>query len=43
MPFITEEIWQALPGERPVPSIMQTGYPTGEGLPGDRKRRNGWN
>lgn len=22
MPFVTEEIWQVLPGERPVPSIM---------------------
>jgi valyl-tRNA synthetase len=35
MPFITEEIWQALPGGRPVPSIMQAAYPTGDGLPQD--------
>ncbi|BCR04402.1 valine--tRNA ligase [Desulfuromonas versatilis] len=35
MPFITEEIWQALPGERPVPSIMVADYPTGAGLPVD--------
>ncbi|HEX5773644.1 MAG TPA: valine--tRNA ligase [Geomobilimonas sp.] len=27
MPFITEEIWQSLPGERPVPSIMLADYP----------------
>jgi len=26
MPFITEEIWQVLPGERPTPSIMQAAY-----------------
>ncbi len=26
MPFITEEIWQVLPGERPTPSIMQATY-----------------
>ena len=35
MPFITEEIWQALPGERPCPSIMQASYPDGAGLPTD--------
>jgi valyl-tRNA synthetase len=35
MPFITEEIWHSLPGERPVPSIMLASYPTGDGLPGD--------
>jgi valyl-tRNA synthetase len=35
MPFLTEEIWQALPGGRPVPSIMQAAYPTGDGLPQD--------
>jgi valyl-tRNA synthetase len=35
MPFITEEIWQALPGERPAASIMAAAYPTGEGLPLD--------
>jgi len=28
LPFVTEEIWQALPGERPCDSIMQTEYPT---------------
>jgi valyl-tRNA synthetase len=33
MPFITEEIWQALPGERQVASIMLADYPTGAGLP----------
>jgi len=33
MPFITEEIWQALPGQRPVASIMLAEYPTGAGLP----------
>jgi len=26
MPFITEEIWQVLPGERPTSSIMQAAY-----------------
>jgi valyl-tRNA synthetase len=35
MPFITEEIWHALPGARPVASLMLAGYPTGEGLPVD--------
>ena len=35
MPFITEEIWQALPGERHVTSIMQAAYPEGAGLPAD--------
>ncbi len=33
MPFITEEIWQALPGKRPCASIMQAAYPSGEGIP----------
>jgi valyl-tRNA synthetase len=33
MPFITEEIWQALPGTRPAPSIMIADYPDGAGLP----------
>jgi len=28
MPFITEEIWQALPGSKPAPSIMLAPYPT---------------
>jgi len=27
MPFITEEIWQALPGSKATPSIMQANYP----------------
>jgi len=27
MPFITEEIWQSLPGTRPTPSIMIAPYP----------------
>jgi len=31
-PFITEEIWQNLPGSRPVASIMLADYPQGEGL-----------
>ncbi|MGE4343138.1 MAG: valine--tRNA ligase [Geoalkalibacter sp.] len=29
MPFITEEIWQCLPGERPTFYLMQAAYPTG--------------
>ncbi len=28
LPFVTEEIWQALPGERASVSIMQAQYPT---------------
>jgi len=28
MPYITEEIWQALPGEKPVASIMIAPYPS---------------
>jgi valyl-tRNA synthetase len=35
MPFITEEIWQVMPGERPCASIMQADYPDGSGLPTD--------
>jgi len=35
MPFITEEIWQALPGERPQPSIMLADYPDGADLVAD--------
>ncbi|WP_316348028.1 valine--tRNA ligase [Desulfuromonas acetoxidans] len=31
-PFITEEIWQNLPGTRPVASIMLADYPQGQGL-----------
>ncbi|BCA80272.1 valine--tRNA ligase [Desulfuromonas sp. AOP6] len=44
MPFITEEIWQALPGRRPVDSIMLADYPTGEDLPVnlDGARRMEW-
>ncbi len=33
MPFITEEIWQALPGQRPTTFLVEAPYPTGEGLP----------
>jgi valyl-tRNA synthetase len=32
MPFITEEIWQALPGSKATPTIMQADYPA----PSDR-------
>jgi len=35
MPFITEEIRQALPGSRPEESIMRAAYPDGAGLPVD--------
>ena len=35
MPFITEEIWQALPGSRPTAFLMQSSYPDGSGLPQD--------
>ena len=28
LPFVTEEIWHALPGTRPFDSIMQAAYPT---------------
>ena len=35
MPFITEEIWQVLPGERPCETIMQAEFPDGTGLPTD--------
>ena len=28
LPFVTEEIWHALPGSRPVDSIMKATYPT---------------
>lgn len=34
-PFITEEIWQTLPGTRPVASIMLSSYPQGDGLLAD--------
>ncbi|NOQ51545.1 MAG: valine--tRNA ligase [Desulfuromonadaceae bacterium] len=32
LPFVTEEIWHALPGERPAISIMQAEYPTTAGV-----------
>lgn len=35
LPFVTEEIWQVLPGERPTLSIMQADYPTGAFCPVD--------
>ncbi len=38
MPFITEEIWQSLPGERPTASIMLASWPDAQGLP---RRRDG--
>jgi len=35
MPFISEEIWQALPGRRPCASIMRAEFPSGRDLPRD--------
>ncbi|TYO98229.1 valyl-tRNA synthetase [Geothermobacter ehrlichii] len=35
MPFITEEIWQALPGKRPCRYLMQAAYPDGSELRAD--------
>jgi valyl-tRNA synthetase len=35
MPFITEEIWQALPGTRPTASLMQASWPTAAVVPRD--------
>ncbi len=35
MPFITEEIWQALPGTRPAASLMLATWPDAEAIPGD--------
>ena len=32
-PFITEEIWQVLPGRRPCATIMQATYPIAAGIP----------
>jgi valyl-tRNA synthetase len=32
LPFVTEEIWQTLPGQRPSQSIMMTAFPTGNGV-----------
>ncbi|ABA89554.2 valyl-tRNA synthetase [Syntrophotalea carbinolica DSM 2380] len=37
MPFVTEEIWQALPGERPAVSIMSAAFSTVSELPEDRQ------
>jgi valyl-tRNA synthetase len=37
LPFVTEEIWQLLPGQRGVPSIMQAAYPLGSSLVVDRQ------
>ncbi|KIH76814.1 valyl-tRNA synthetase [Geoalkalibacter ferrihydriticus] len=33
MPFITEEIWQSLPGKRPAAFLMSAAYPLGADLP----------
>ncbi|MDA3903775.1 MAG: valine--tRNA ligase [Desulfuromusa sp.] len=35
LPFVTEEIWHALPGERGTDSIMQAAYPTTAIVPTD--------
>lgn len=35
LPFVTEEIWQALPGQRPDKSIMMAAYPSGSGVATD--------
>jgi valyl-tRNA synthetase len=35
MPFITEEIWQALPGRRPAASLMLAGWPEPAAIPVD--------
>ena len=35
MPFITEEIWHALPGTRPAPSLMLAAWPEAAALPAD--------
>jgi valyl-tRNA synthetase len=35
MPFITEEIWQALPGTRPVASLMLASWPDTAAIPVD--------
>jgi valyl-tRNA synthetase len=32
LPFVTEEIWQSLPGQRPSQSIMMATFPTGSGI-----------
>jgi valyl-tRNA synthetase len=35
MPFITEEIWQALPGERPTAALMLASWPEATAIPVD--------
>jgi valyl-tRNA synthetase len=35
MPFITEEIWQALPGTRPAASLMLAAWPAAAAVPRD--------
>ncbi len=35
MPFITEEIWQALPGTRPAASLMLVSWPDAAAIPAD--------
>ncbi len=35
MPFVTEEIWNSLPGERPKRFILQADYPAGGSIPTD--------
>ncbi len=37
VPFVTEEIWHALPGERPAASIMMSEYPQSEIIPADEQ------
>ena len=37
MPFITEEIWHALPGERPAGYLMQVDYVATEDVPSDEQ------
>ncbi len=37
MPFITEEIWQALPGTRPAASLMLAAWPLAAAVPVDPK------
>ncbi|MFO7766772.1 MAG: valine--tRNA ligase [Pelovirga sp.] len=37
LPFVTEEIWQALPGGRPNKSIMMASFPAGSGITTDQK------
>lgn len=36
LPFVTEEIWQTLPGQRSAISIMQAAYPLGSGFVTDQ-------